>query len=72
VKVFIECALLNVPEDLMRRTLIWLAEHGLVTLTTWSHALRREAHYWEFRSLDDFFYNRDDSNYVRVKLLVGF
>jgi hypothetical protein len=32
VKVFVECALLNVSEDLMRRTLIWLAEHGLVTL----------------------------------------
>ena len=56
----------------MRRALIELAEGGYVRLTSWSNALSREADYREFPSLDAFFFNRDDCNYVRVKPLIAF
>lgn len=71
VNVYVECGLLNVSEGLMRGALVWLAQRGLVSLTTWSYALYREAYYWEFPTLDAFFHNRDDCNYVRVKPLVA-
>jgi hypothetical protein len=70
--VFVECRLMNVPECLMRDALIRLARSGSVRLTTWSYALGREAHFWEFPSLDEFFHNRDDNNHVRVKPVVAF
>jgi hypothetical protein len=70
--VFVECARMNVSDKFMEEVLVWLTKRGYISMTTWSHALGREAYPWEFPSSSAFFYNRDDSNHVRVKPLVAF
>jgi hypothetical protein len=72
VIVSVESGLLNLPSKYMRRVLLNLSDAGYIRLTSWSKPLNREADYREFATLDDFFFNRDDCNYVRVTPLVAF
>jgi hypothetical protein len=54
------------PES-VRMALKMYADFGLLSLSTWRHDLWREVNWREWRS-EDFFFNRDDANYVRLRL----
>jgi|SRR2546426_4378198 len=71
VQAFLIAAQLNVPERCVREIFVLLDTLGLVSITTWSKQAWREISYKEC-PIPDFFYNRDDANYVRVTPLFSF
>lgn len=61
----------DAPEKFVREILLNLYRLGLVSLKTWSKSACREVAYGECPT-EDFFYNRDDANHVRVTPLFSF
>ena len=58
---------LGISLEAARRALMAVADSGVLSMSTWRYDLWREVNWSEWRS-KDFFYNRDDSNYVRLRL----
>jgi hypothetical protein len=59
---------LGIQEQDVREALIALNNCGVISLKTWSNSAGREISFSEWPT-EDFFYNRDDAYYVRVKPL---
>jgi hypothetical protein len=68
VQTFNFASQIGVPERYVREALVALKSVGLVTLKTWSNSAWRQVSFSECPT-ENFFYNRDDANYVRVKPL---
>jgi len=58
---------LGISLESSRRALQAFADSGILSMSTWRYDLWREVNWREWRSVS-FFYNRDDSNYVRLRL----
>lgn len=57
---------IGVPEEFVWQALAWFTVFGGIRLTTWSQTLWREIHFQEWPAAA-FFYNREDSSYVRLR-----
>jgi hypothetical protein len=57
---------LGVPEETVREVLTSLGRWGFIRLSAWNYAAWREVDFREM-SADNFFFNRDDCGYVRVR-----
>jgi hypothetical protein len=66
VQLFSFASNLGVQEQDVRDALIALNKCGVISLKTWSNSAWREISFSECPT-QNFFYNRDDANYVRVK-----
>lgn len=67
LRAYEEAGRLGVPDKFVVEALTWFARFGGVKLTTWSNRAWREVTFQECPT-EDFFYNRDDANHVRLHL----
>jgi hypothetical protein len=58
---------LGVSQECLRSVLTHFADRGILSMRTWRWDALREVSWQEWRS-EEFFYNRDDANYVRLRL----
>lgn len=66
VRVSALAAEYKIPESHVCEQLTQLADEGLISLTSWDGRLERP--YREWLNADSFFFNRIDSNYIRICL----
>ena len=57
----------GISPETVRESLESFAKRGVLSLSTWRNVPYREVNWREWQS-EDFFYNRDDANYVRLRL----
>jgi hypothetical protein len=58
---------LGISPESARKALQAFADSNIFSMSTWRYDLWREVNWSEWRSVS-FFHNRDDSNYVRLRL----
>jgi hypothetical protein len=58
---------LAIAPEWVREALEAFADFGILSMSTWRRDVWREVNWREWHN-EDFFYNRDDSNYVHLRL----
>ncbi|MGB8590480.1 MAG: hypothetical protein WA755_05795 [Candidatus Acidiferrales bacterium] len=67
-RVYLLAAEFDLPEQTVRAVFESLFRLGIISLKTWSYRNWREVSFGEWPTAE-FFRNKDDSNYIRVKVL---